>query len=344
VTLAEPAPTTTEGRRPARSLIIVAGSGRSGTSLVSGLLQRLGAHVPEPEVPADDSNPRGFAESQWVVDFHTKLLRRARMQLSDARPAAWAQTAPIGLDVEIRAQVHRFLTRQFRLADDVLIKDPRITWFLPLWRRVATELDATPRVIMMLRHPAAVVSSKQTHYEGAQGELSRAAEWINQTLFTERATRDVPRAILRYSRLLEDWTSAIASVADTLDLAVVRDAPASAIRSAHEFIDPELDRSPPEWGAVPVALRELAEAVWEEMTRPEQDAGRLDELRAAYTRLYQDAEGIAFSSILAGVHDPPGPRRPLSPRTRRMMQRIPKPIQRAVPRSMRNRVLRELRR
>ena len=75
-----------------RSLIFVAGSGRSGTSLFSGMLQRLGYHVPQPEVPADDTNPKGFAESQWVVDFHTKLLRRAKVQVSDARPAAWAET------------------------------------------------------------------------------------------------------------------------------------------------------------------------------------------------------------------------------------------------------------
>ena len=76
-----------------RSLVLVAGSGRSGTSLFSGILQRLGCHVPQPEVPADATNPRGFAESQWVVDFHTRLLRAARVQVSDARPAAWALTA-----------------------------------------------------------------------------------------------------------------------------------------------------------------------------------------------------------------------------------------------------------
>ena len=64
-------------REAERSLVLVAGSGRSGTSLFSGILQRLGYHVPQPEVPADATNPRGFAESQWVVDFHTRLLASA---------------------------------------------------------------------------------------------------------------------------------------------------------------------------------------------------------------------------------------------------------------------------
>ena len=59
----------------------------------------------------------------------------------------------------------------------------------------------------MLRHPAAVIDSKTRWYGGAQGEAGRAAGWINQTLFTERATRESPRAFVRYDDLLEDWTA-----------------------------------------------------------------------------------------------------------------------------------------
>src|SRR5687767_15274627 len=86
----------------ARTLLLVAGSGRSGTSLFTGILQRLGFYVPQPEVPADETNPRGFAESLWVVEFHTGLLRRASVQITDARPAAWARTAKIDLDRDLQ--------------------------------------------------------------------------------------------------------------------------------------------------------------------------------------------------------------------------------------------------
>ena len=82
--------------------MLVAGSGRSGTSLFAGIMKRLGYTVPGPEVPADETNPRGFAESQWVVDFHTRLLRRAGVQTADARPSAWAQAARVGLDARWR--------------------------------------------------------------------------------------------------------------------------------------------------------------------------------------------------------------------------------------------------
>ena len=40
---------------------------------MSGALQTLGAHVPQPEVAADETNPKGSGEPRWVVDFHEQL-------------------------------------------------------------------------------------------------------------------------------------------------------------------------------------------------------------------------------------------------------------------------------
>ena len=50
------------------------------------------------------------------MDFHTRLLRAARVQVSDARPAAWAQTAQVGLDPEVRGELRAWLALQFRSA------------------------------------------------------------------------------------------------------------------------------------------------------------------------------------------------------------------------------------
>ena len=47
---------------PKRRVVFVVGSGRSGTSTMAGALQALGMHVPQPEVRADETNPKGFAE------------------------------------------------------------------------------------------------------------------------------------------------------------------------------------------------------------------------------------------------------------------------------------------
>ncbi len=78
-----------------RKVLFVAGAGRSGTSTMAGLMQILGLHVPQPEVVADETNPKGFGEPRWVVDHHDRLLKEAVVQVSDARPEAWFETGRI---------------------------------------------------------------------------------------------------------------------------------------------------------------------------------------------------------------------------------------------------------
>jgi hypothetical protein len=344
--------------REERSLVLVAGSGRSGTSLFSGILKRLGYHVPQPEVPADATNPRGFAESQWVVDFHTKLLARARVQVSDARPAAWAKTAQIALDGDVRGELQAFLSEQFRDHPALIVKDPRLSWFLPLWRACAEEAGAAPRFVTMLRHPAAVIDSKQRWYGGWQGEVGRAAGWVNQMLFTERATREAPRAFVRYDDLLEDWTVALSGAAEALDLTIVRDAPAAALRDVHGFIDRTLSRSRADWEGikVPAPLRAQADEVWElvcsvaeiQSARPATSAPveeRLDAARAAYVALYEEAEAIAQSSVAAARRTPaaaPVPPARMPVPAARVVRRVPLSWRRRVPLRWRRRVVRVL--
>jgi hypothetical protein len=328
-----------------RSLVLVAGSGRSGTSLVSGILQRLGYHVPAPEVPADDTNPRGFAESQWVVDFHTALLKRARVQVSDARPGAWATTADICLEDEVQTRLRTWLEREFGEADHVLIKDPRLSWFLPLWQRCAEAIGVAPRFVTMLRHPASVIDSKQRSYGAWQGDVSRAAGWLNLTLFTERATREAPRIVVRYDDLLDDWTKSVGRIGETLDLAVVRDAPAASLRTVHEFVDRRLSRSRTDWGdlALPAPVREQSDEVWKLMSGladGEDVTERLDAARAAYIALYDEAEAIAQSSIEAARRR--GAAQADLPVGARLVRTVPRRYRRRIPLHWRQRIVRAL--
>ena len=79
-----------------REMLVVAGSGRSGTSLFTGLTGRLGVHIPKPEVSANRSNPRGFGEPRWLVDYHNELLASVDVGVEDGRPEAWDAHRPGG--------------------------------------------------------------------------------------------------------------------------------------------------------------------------------------------------------------------------------------------------------
>jgi hypothetical protein len=337
-------------RAPKPSLVLVAGSGRSGTSLFAGILARLGFHVPQPEVTPDVTNPRGFAESKWAVDFHIRLLKKAGVQVSDARPGAWAHTARVALDDSVHEDLRQWLETQFRQADHVIIKDPRLSWFLPLWRRCAEDLGVSPRFASVLRHPAAVIDSKQRSYGNWQGDVDRTAGWINQVLFTERATREGPRVFVRYEDLLDDWTRAIERVGTLLDLDVIREAPATSIVQVHQFVDKSMSRSRASWEDfdIPAGLRRQADEVWELMCRVadegQDEAGALTDsleaARAAYIELYEEAEAIAQSSIVAARRRPPV----RSSRMLWLMRRFPKRYRRKVPLRWRVTVARALQR
>ena len=181
-------------------LLLVAGAGRSGTSLVSGLCSRLGFHIPLPEVLADESNPRGFGEPRWAVDFHTRLLKQLNMAPEDGRPEAWdlARTA-----TELptpRTRLARWLEEQLQQADRVVVKDPRLTWFVGLWASVAQELGAEVSVLTMLRHPAESVTSRRLAYGTGSSATTRTASWLNMTLGLEAENRGMRRAVVAVRR------------------------------------------------------------------------------------------------------------------------------------------------
>lgn len=301
-----------------RRVVFVVGSGRSGTSTMAGALQALGMHVPQPEVRADETNPKGFAESKWVVDLHHELLQRHHVQVSDARPSAWYETGKASASGITRARLTDWLATHFREAvgeepavDELVIKDPRLAWFLGLWKSAALRTDAQPSYVTMLRHVTEVVGSKQRYYSQATNDFShvqRTAAWVNMMLHTERATREGTRAFVRYDDLLSDWTVPVFRLGQELDLEAVKAATANDIRKVHQFIDPGLRRVQTTWDDVPVParLRELAEETWSGLSRMVAEGGdtpevhaHLDEVRAAYGEFYDEAEAVAQSSVVA---------------------------------------------
>lgn len=337
-----------------RTLLLVVGSGRSGTSVFASLLPRLRFSVPQPEVAADQSNPRGFGEPQWVVDFHTELLREARVQTTDARPGAWAMAGQRCYDQPSRDVLRRWLAREFTMSDNVLIKDPRLLWFVPLWRHVGQDLGAQVRFVTMLRHPAEVVRSKETWYEGTSNPANRLAGWVNTMLYTERATRHDRRAFVGLNDLLADWTLSVARAGDALGLHVLHQCSTQEMREASAVIEPTLHRSKAtlEDFAVPEDLRGFARRVWDELlvlaaadtTDPAAAYRRLDQIRGEYIVWYEQIEAVAYSSIVA-AHRHCMRRARQEPATglSRVIQLVPPSWRDAVPIAWRRKVLQVIR-
>ncbi len=306
-----------------RRLVLVAGTGRSGTSTLVGVLRRHGIHVPQPEVAPDDSNPRGFGEPQWVVDLHGRLLRQGKVQVADSRPAAWDMAADLA-DTETRTQVRRWLEQQFEVADRLVVKDPRSLWFLPLWTEVAEELGVEAAFVTMLRPPPETVGSRRTYYNRELEDPHGIASWLNLMTGTEHATRGHRRAFVRYHDLLDDWSPALDRLWRRTGLG---EAPPAPSEDPGAFIEPGLRRMRLTWGdlELPARLQALAAEADDCLDalaagEPEEDPAvlaRLDVVRASYVAYYAEAESVAHSSVIAARQSARSapPRKPRGPAT-----------------------------
>lgn len=294
-------------------LVLVSGSGRSGTSSLAGTLKRLGLHVPQPEVEASETNPRGFYEPQWVIDFHKRHLKQLALHNIDSRPAAVGLVAELVASGEPYTELRDWLEGQLE-PEQLVIKDPHAFWFAEVWDEVCTELGADLRWLTALRHPAEVVGSRDIAYLSSQPdelrlvkETSNVAGWVHAALLTEAAGRGRKRAFVRYPDLLADWRTALTPVQQQLDLSFDTDLTSLDHHPVDDFLEPSMRKSQLTWDDVrtPDWLREMAEEVWTllgdlvEKPADEQVQDRLDEIHADYTARYADAVALVYDHTKA---------------------------------------------
>lgn len=295
-------------------LVIVTGSGRSGTSSVAGTLKRLGLHVPQPEVEADEANPRGYYEPLWVTEFHKRVLNPVPVRTIDTRPTAAEIAAEAGGRPEVEAELREWLSGQLD-APRILVKDPRAFWILPVWTKVAADLGADVVTLTMLRHPTEVVRSRDTAYLTEQTpqfrrqrETANVAAWVNAAFETERATRSLDRTFVGYHELVADWRFELSRVATQLALSFDPDLDVRP-HPVDDFLDARLNRSAISWDdiAVPPQLRDLAERTWTAMNalvESPHDADTIESLeamRTEYAELFDYAEAVAMDATTARV-------------------------------------------
>jgi hypothetical protein len=286
-----------------RQMLIVAGSGRSGTSLITGLVGRLGVHIPKPEVSANRSNPRGFGEPRWLVDFHNDLLSSVDVVVEDGRPEAWELTDKIAEDERALDPLVDWLEQQFGESERIVVKDPRLAWFFELHRAAAVKVGADVHVATMLRHPAEVMRSREIAYGTRTNNTTRVIGWLTMMLGIEARTRDLPRATVRYDDLLLDWRAAMRQADATIQMGLFERASDEQVSDADDLVDPTLHRSTAGWDELelPPRVLDLATRVYDVYGRlvgagaTEQAKTRsaLDELHEELSDYYNECFDVA---------------------------------------------------
>ena len=288
-----------------RRIVIVMGPGRSGTSTIAGSLAKSGFEVPGYVIKGNQTNPSGFFEPRWVVNFQKSILNRTDVGTLDSSPEALGLVSTATSDPELRAEIRAWLSERLETQPRLVIKDPRSIWFRDLWLDTARGLGVEPGFVTMLRHPAEVSASREKYYSKADRVSARAADvhriagWVNVALNTELITQGSPRVFVRYADLVADWRRELSRVGESLDLTFdpaldVADHPVG------EFIDPGLYRVQVDWDdvEVPPSLRDLGERVWTALSALADDDRAVDlstieDLRHEYAELHEDAMALS---------------------------------------------------
>ncbi len=145
--------------------ILILGSGRSGTSMVTGTLAKAPYYMGSRFVPPRDSNPKGFFEDHEINDINEAILKRVvphrpryigrilfRKRLGYMQK--WLARVPLHANIPSWPGIEQRIRRAVQ-SEPFCFKDPRFSYTLPVWRPFLRHT----RFICVFRHPASTAHS-----------------------------------------------------------------------------------------------------------------------------------------------------------------------------------------
>ncbi|GLR67507.1 hypothetical protein GCM10010909_21880 [Acidocella aquatica] len=221
--------------------IFIVGYYRSGTSALSGALQRLGVKFFN-EADPNEHNPLGFYEIPELIEFDVDLFNRLGVEWTDVRglPQGWEDRADLA---PFLSRLDEILRRRFPPGDKIWgLKHPHLCRTLPLYERAVRQAGHRPHVIHIFRDPWTAAAS-----QGHKNGLSRAHAlllWLSYVTDGERQARHLPRSWLNYQDLLSKPADQLRRIEQDIGLPLTSLA-ANGLREAAGHLTGQLNRSSP---------------------------------------------------------------------------------------------------
>jgi hypothetical protein len=279
-------------------LLFIAGMHRSLTSAFAGAALLLQNRSHGAMIGPSLGNRKGHFEPVAVVEANKSLLAARQRVWFDCRPLPAATVDCQEAEVADLAAV---LRRQVQGDGLQIIKDPRISLFVPAWFGAARQAGLRPHLVAMVRQPAASAASlcRRDKLEGSYA----VAIWLRYMLDVERNSREQPRKFIDAAAYVADPVVTLAAVADGLGVTWDR-RPEGARADLLSFVESSLPAPPP----VPMAsdLLEMANEVHRLLLAQEtpQTSGQLDRIAAEFndrTQALYDA--MVVRELARCLHD-----------------------------------------
>ena len=188
---------------------------RSGSSVLTGVLQKLGIYLGKELLPPAIDNQKGIWENIKVVKFNEDLLTHLNSSYHDLGmlPQEWWK----------KADMEKFNSRLLHLIEDEFaatkvwgVKDPRLCRVIPLWSSVLAKLGIQALYILNSRNPLEVAKSLKVR-DGFPRNKSLLL-WLYYMLEAEQYTRNKKRVAVTYELLLNDWRKTLQIIGKGLEI------------------------------------------------------------------------------------------------------------------------------
>lgn len=188
--------------------VLVLGMHRSGTSLLGGMLDRLGCQGPQHFMPDHPTNPKGFFESPDVMHLNNDIMAALGTRWDD-----WHGFDPGWQDsprfAEFRDRIAEVMAGEYGRASLIYLKDPRLCRLLPLWREALVEIGYAPVCLHTHRNPLDVAQSLERRLNISVPPKQGLLLWLRHVLDAEQGSRGLPRMFTSYGQILSDWGAVV---------------------------------------------------------------------------------------------------------------------------------------
>jgi hypothetical protein len=193
-----------------RTCLMILGMHRSGTSALAGVLQLLGVAPPTNLTPADDNNRTGYWEPLHLALLNEQLLLELGSRWDDWRPVRVEELSASRLNF-YRDEIARLLDGEYGGMPMIVLKEPRISRIVPIYRQLLTSLRYKIDYVTITRNPLSVAKSLAKRDGMDSGFASLV--WLNYVLTSERSTRNSPRVFLSYESMVRDFGPGLEKIA-----------------------------------------------------------------------------------------------------------------------------------
>ncbi|MBL1208675.1 sulfotransferase [Geminocystis sp. GBBB08] len=131
-------------------ILILTGMHRSGTSLLSSLLQSAGVNIGKKLIPANEGNPKGYFENADFVNFHESILFSLGIN-----SIGWTTQEKIVPPLTYVEEARRLIEENQDFENPWGWKEPRTSLFLDFW----SDLLPSAYFIFVYRSPWEVIDS-----------------------------------------------------------------------------------------------------------------------------------------------------------------------------------------